>query len=670
MRKEFIEYMPNIPITVSFANILGYPLHWHNSIEILFVLKGSISVTIENETYIAEEKEIEIININEVHSIRSKDKDNRVLVFEIDPNYLRKYYSDIDNVFFYTNSSEEGIQEREEYYVLRKYLAGLLCEITEKHDDYDDIIRESLLELLYHLLNNFHYLFYDEESLKDDEFQLERYHRIAKYISNNYMEKVSLQDIAEKEFLSTQYLSYKIKNTLGYSFNDFLNFVRVVESTKLLLDTEMNISEISEEVGFSHVRYYNKHFKKHYKSTPMQYRKKHKVDDEKLEKMKQLTYLGLSEGLNMLSQYLEDYKRFNFESRIDTINVDLSASEEIIELNHTDLIDLGSAINLLIEDNMLIVDDIQKNIGFKYGTISNLISEEMGIYIDNNVNFINWRNAEKVLDFLHKVELTPIIIMEDIEDQDILNNLLFKFTDYSYNKYGDKITEWRYSFNECIDVSQITNEVIQEEQIINSDLIFKQVFKPNNVYDTCMMVPYIIENCVYDNNTLVLKAFDTLHKDTKQDNELFFGGAGLVTTNGIRKPAYYGYYFLSKLGRNLIKKGEGYIITEEDENIQILLYNSNNDKSIVENEFSLNLMNIPYNYNVTKYEISKNDGSSYGYWLAMGSPERLSNDEIELLKRISFPKTTFSTIKKSSFSNKVITVVGDGAVLLEFKKGT
>ncbi|WIV11922.1 helix-turn-helix domain-containing protein [Proteiniborus sp. MB09-C3] len=668
MRKEFVEYMTNVPISVSLVNILGYPLHWHDSIEILFVLKGSINVTIENETYIVEEKEIEIININEVHSIRSSDKDNRVLVFEIDPKFLKKYYNDIENVFFYTNSSEEGIQEKEEYYVLRNYLSQLLCEVTEKHDDYDDVVRESLLELLYHLLNHFHYLFYDEESLKGDDVQLERYHRIAKYISNNYMEKVSLQDIARNEFLSTQYLSYKIKNTFGYTFNDFLNFVRVMESTKLLLDTEMNISEISEEVGFSHVRYYNKHFKKHYKVTPMQYRKKYKVDDDKLEKMKQFTYFDLREGLDMASQYLEDYSRFNIEDRIETIDVDLSISEGDIDINSIDIIDLGDAMNLLIEDNMLIVVDIQKNIGFKYGIISNLISEEMGVYIGKNSDFINWRSIEKILDYFHKVDLIPIITILDIEEQDILKNLLLKFTDYFYNKYGNKMSEWRYAFNEGMGISLVADEIILEEQIINFDIKSKQAFEPDNAYDTCNIVTHIIQNCISVREDIILKAFDTPHKETKQDNELFFGDLGIVTQNGIRKPSYYGYYFLSKLGKNLIKQGEGFIITEENENIQILLYDVNDNKSNLKRKFSLNFMNIPNNYRIAKYEISENKGSSYGYWIAMGRPKRLGDDEIELLKRISFPETTFSSIKKSTFSNKIISINRNGTVLLEFKK--
>lgn len=67
----------------------------------------------------------------------------------------------------------------------------------------------------------------------------------------------------------------------GYSFTDLINLTRVEESIKLLLDSDMSISEISEEIGFSHVRYYNKNFKVYYGCTPLQYRKKN-VTTEKL----------------------------------------------------------------------------------------------------------------------------------------------------------------------------------------------------------------------------------------------------------------------------------------------------------------------------------------------------------------------------------------------------
>ena len=274
MRLEYINFKENVPVEVELVNIMEYPIHWHKHLEILFVLKGTINVTIESETYEVEEREIEIINTEEAHRIYSDDEENKVLMFHIDLKFFEQFYEDIKNMFFYVNSSDVGVQNEEKYEIIRNYLAIVLCETVQKQDDYDEMIEETLIELLYHLINNFHYLMYEKEELKDNEEQLERYHRIVKYIYHNYNNKISLQDIAQKEFLSTHYLSHEIKSTMGLSFKEFVNLTRVEESIKLLLDTDMTISDISEEVGFSHSRYYNKHFKKHYKLTPKQYRKK------------------------------------------------------------------------------------------------------------------------------------------------------------------------------------------------------------------------------------------------------------------------------------------------------------------------------------------------------------------------------------------------------------
>jgi transcriptional regulator, AraC family len=178
------------------------------------------------------------------------DEDNLLLIFQIDPMFFESYYEDAKDIFYYTDTTNLGDQEAEKYYRLKKLLAIILYEVISKLDDYEDVVEEKLLDAMYHLLNNFHYLFYDEESLKDDEIQLERYHRIMKYLSNNYMNKVSLKDIAKQEFLTSQYLSYKIKEVFGKGFNDYLNQIRVEESTKLLLDTDKSISEIAEDVGF------------------------------------------------------------------------------------------------------------------------------------------------------------------------------------------------------------------------------------------------------------------------------------------------------------------------------------------------------------------------------------------------------------------------------------
>lgn len=72
MRREYINYPKDVPVLISCANIIEYPIHWHNSIEILYVLKGKFYVTIDSDKYELVEKDIEIINIDETHSIYSE----------------------------------------------------------------------------------------------------------------------------------------------------------------------------------------------------------------------------------------------------------------------------------------------------------------------------------------------------------------------------------------------------------------------------------------------------------------------------------------------------------------------------------------------------------------------------------------------------------------------
>ncbi|MDR7855441.1 helix-turn-helix domain-containing protein [Tissierella sp.] len=650
MRKEYVQYMKDLPINIHLANILEYPIHWNDSIEILFVLKGTIDVGVENEIYTLEEREIEIINVNEVCSIKSNDPENLVLLLSIEPNFFERYYDDAKEVFFYTNSSDEHIQNEEKYYELRRYISILLYEAVSKIDDYEDKIEENLLEMMYHLLNNFHYLFYEEESLKEDEVQLERYHRIVKYLSNNYMNKVSLQEIANKEFLTSQYLSYKIKDTFGLGFNEYLNQIRVEESTKLLLDTSKNISEVSEEVGFSHVRYYNKHFKLHYDCTPMQYRKKYKVSEKELEKMKKLTYIDIKEAIPFLTQYIEDYERYDYDNRIIKIDIDLN-KESIGEFKKPDLIDLGDIYLLLEEENRRILEEIQREIRFKYCIVNRLFSEDMDIYRDKSHKFINWTRVENILDTLKELNLIPIIITKNVEKY-----VIDDFINHFSNIYEEDIEKW------------LSTEVKDLEPYFPQKTI-------SPMQDTISMVPYVLYNYIHLNNRVVLNMIDEISKETILDNDTFFGGNGICTSNYLKKPSYYAYMLLSLLGNEIIDKGEGYIVTKSEYGYQIMLFNPIEiDERVIyedlaiekvkERKVSLNILNMANDFQVTKYNLNKGFGSVYDKWVYLNSPERLDNDNWELLKEYIHPNVTFYYGKKASIYNLVATVKPYGGILI------
>ena len=685
MRREYINYPFDLPIKISYLNIKNYPTHWHNSIEIIYVLKGSLHIKIDTDSFTLNEREVEIINSDESHEIQGMD-DNKVLIFNIDPFFFEKYYKDINNIFFYTNSNDDEDQNGPEYEELKTILSQMLCEYVQKLEDYDEEIEELLITLLYHLVNNFHYLTHEKEELKEKTDQLARYHRISKYIYNNYNNNITLQEIAKKEFLSPHYLSHEIKYATGYSFTDLINLTRIEESIKLLLDSDMSISEISDEIGFSHVRYFNKNFKYYYGCTPLQYRKKYATTEKEYDLSKQFEELSLNDALETLSYSLENYNRFNFENKLWNIHVDVDKILNPLEKDFKECINLGESFDLLIEDNKDILEEIQEEIHFEYGRLEKMFHSDMGVFLDSD--FYNWNKAKGVLEFLSNIYLKPLILLDNLDySLEKYINILSSFLDYFTELDIVEVADFKFQFDSRLseDIKDNLRQYIKDYYELEvCEIDFTSKSDLNSIYDTAYMLPYIIHNTIFKGNSLsFLKAFDVLEKEINITNEVFIGAPGIVNDMGIRKPSYYAYYLLSKLGNDIIALDDGYIVTKSDNYYAILLYSHNDDVNTLvsyediyqksgmrksfERKYSLNIVNIKNSTRIITYEVNESIGSSYNYWLAMGSPDRLSKEEKEILHKASYPKIEFKYSKKSSVLNIITELKGYGAKLIVLK---
>lgn len=96
--------------------------------------------------------------------------------------------------------------------------------------------------------------------------------RAVSFIRNNYMHKITLDDVARRVYLSPSYLSKIFREEMQTSFNAYLSDVRVEKSKILLLSGSLSIAEISELVGFVDQSYFNKVFKKNTGVTPKIFR--------------------------------------------------------------------------------------------------------------------------------------------------------------------------------------------------------------------------------------------------------------------------------------------------------------------------------------------------------------------------------------------------------------
>lgn len=92
------------------------------------------------------------------------------------------------------------------------------------------------------------------------------------YISKNFQLNITLDEVADYVHLHPSYFSTLFKQSIGSSFKEYVNMVRIEESKRLLLNTDYSIINIALAVGFEDQSYFTKVFKKYTGVTPKQYR--------------------------------------------------------------------------------------------------------------------------------------------------------------------------------------------------------------------------------------------------------------------------------------------------------------------------------------------------------------------------------------------------------------
>ena len=95
---------------------------------------------------------------------------------------------------------------------------------------------------------------------------------VLKYIENNYMNRISIADIAATVDFSESHFMRYFKETMGTSFVDYLRDYRLTMASRLLTTSDSAILDIASETGFDNLSYFNRVFKKKYGMTPRQFR--------------------------------------------------------------------------------------------------------------------------------------------------------------------------------------------------------------------------------------------------------------------------------------------------------------------------------------------------------------------------------------------------------------
>ncbi len=136
---------------------------------------------------------------------------------------------------------------------------------------------EHLGTLIQPLCNMFTLLYLKAEDIPAPVFQsVSIYDEMLKFISENYDQNISLEDVAKKCNYSTDYVRHLFKKHTGMTFGNYLTNLRISQARLLLSSTDKSVSQIASLVGFDNPDYFTNVFKKKTNLSPREFRRKSK----------------------------------------------------------------------------------------------------------------------------------------------------------------------------------------------------------------------------------------------------------------------------------------------------------------------------------------------------------------------------------------------------------
>ncbi len=240
----------------NFYETQGFGFHFHRSFEIIYVIKGLISCTVNNVEQILHPGEFALCLPNEIHSLRPAD-DSLYWVCVFSADYVRAFSKQAEGK---CGSDFRFVCSQSTLAFVRDHL---ICEETPPLH----LLKSCLYALCHEYLSTVTLMKKDTEKSQTMEI-------ITDFIAEHHREDLKLSDIAKLLGYDYHYVSRYFHKAFNMSFSDFLNLYRLETAMQLMEETDKKLTEVALESGFQSIRTFNDVFKKHFGTSPSNYLKK------------------------------------------------------------------------------------------------------------------------------------------------------------------------------------------------------------------------------------------------------------------------------------------------------------------------------------------------------------------------------------------------------------
>lgn len=283
-REDFFrpgEYV-QIQLSNEYPDYVGV-LHRHKFIEMVYIISGTATHYIEGKTSPVKRGDLFIINMDTPHAFEPDTNTGEPFIaydLMFTPEFFDQSitgYNSLEtlNDSFILYSLFQGQQTYRPYFsvsgsnftIFGELFNKIYLEHREQRTGYLEIIRAYLLQLLV-------LTFRMEEGAKKKAAanpQTVRY--LLDFIHNNYNRHISVQELADKVYLSKDYLSRHFRDTTGMTITAMIQKVRIENACRLLSTTDRTIADIADACGFEDMTFFYSVFKKHMGLPPGDYRK-------------------------------------------------------------------------------------------------------------------------------------------------------------------------------------------------------------------------------------------------------------------------------------------------------------------------------------------------------------------------------------------------------------
>lgn len=245
----------------------------HFEYQMILVTGGKSQAIINHKSYLLEAGSLIFISRLERHNFLIEHEPYARYVASMSSNLILSNIKEVELVSIFIQRPKEFCHvmtlNEEAYRTVLPLFCHMADEYTRQQDFYIPRSIALFLSILIELyrINPGYFPLRAHTSMSDAVLNTQR------YVNDHFHHSLTLQDIADRNFVSRHALSLAFKDIVGITFKEYLILFRVTEARKLLITTDLSVSEVAERVGYINVNNFVKIFKEREHITPLQYRK-------------------------------------------------------------------------------------------------------------------------------------------------------------------------------------------------------------------------------------------------------------------------------------------------------------------------------------------------------------------------------------------------------------